>query len=146
MARTVAERYVSLEDQCFGASFVGTFWCVLFFAGEGFVALRLWTGGAFVDFRIGVTQSDGDVSDSFFSEPDSVDAGNGPDYCGLSVGDMADCTNVEGSLATDDLRGQWMECVDIFVGLVLEVLIVSIQLLDFFFGESLDVFHGASIV
>lgn len=35
-----------------------------------------------------------------------------------------------------------MEGIDVFVGLVLEVLVVSVELFDLLLGKSFDVFHG----
>lgn len=80
MARTITERNVPQKLQRFSTVFIRAFWRVLLFRGEGLVAFRLWTFGAFVDFGVSITQSDGDVSDSFLSESDSIDRRNGPNH------------------------------------------------------------------
>lgn len=50
-------------------------------------------------------------------------------------------TDVEGSLSTDNLWGEWMQGWNILVGLILEVFIVSIQYFDLFLGKSFDILH-----
>ncbi len=55
---------------------------------------------------------------------------------------MADSTNVESGLATDDLGRQWMKGVDVFVRLILQILVMSVKLFDLFFGKAFDIFHG----
>jgi hypothetical protein len=61
------------------------------------------------------------------------------------VCDMANSTNVEGSLTTDDLRRQGMKCIDVFISLVFEVLVMSVELFDLLLSKSFDIFHGVCL-
>lgn len=59
---------------------------------------------ALVDLGVGVSQLDGDVSDQLVLESNGLDAGDGLDDGGLSVSDVADGANVDGGLASNNLR------------------------------------------
>lgn len=59
-----------------------------------------------VDFRVGITQLDGDVALELVLEADSLDTGDGLDDGRLSVSDVADGANVDGGLAGDNVVGQ----------------------------------------
>ena len=74
MAGTVRKR--NMPDQFKGLRTawvvaVGTVFC---FTSKRLETFRLFTLGTFEDFSIGIAESDGDVSDSFSSELDSVDS------------------------------------------------------------------------
>jgi hypothetical protein len=57
------------------------------------------------------------------------------------VGDVADGADVEGGLATDDLRGVGGESGDVLVVLRSELLVFVYLLVDLFLGEADDVLH-----
>lgn len=68
-------------------------------------ARALWIV-ALVDLCVRVTELDGDVPLQLVLETDGLHAGDGLDDCRLSVGDVANGANVDGSLARDDLGRQ----------------------------------------
>lgn len=68
---------------------------------------------ALVNLRIGITKLDGNVPDQLVLETNGLHAGDGLDDGGLSVGDVADGTNVYGRLPGDNLWGQGREGVDV---------------------------------
>lgn len=142
MTWAITKWYVSEQLQSFSTSFVCALWRIFLLARKRFVTVWFWAFTAFVNLGVCISKSDCDVSDSFLSESDSIDARDGSDNSWLSVCDVAYCTNVEGSLTTDDLRRQGMEGIDVFVGLVLEVLVVSVELFNLLLGKSFDIFHG----
>ena len=55
-------------------------------------------GVALVNFGIGVSQLDGNVTFEFVLEADGLDSGNGLDDCGLPVSDVTNGSNVDGGL------------------------------------------------
>mmetsp|Transcript_19175 Transcript_19175/g.31929 ORF Transcript_19175/g.31929 Transcript_19175/m.31929 type:complete len:348 (-) Transcript_19175:199-1242(-) len=71
---------------------------------KGLVAIRTGTAGVetLEDLCVGVTQFDGDVSLELVGESDGLHAGDGLHDRTLSVRDVADGSNVDGGLTTDD--------------------------------------------
>ena len=66
---------------------------------SGGVKAPLFTlGVALINFGIGVSQLNGNVTFEFVLETNGLDSGNGLDDCGLSVSDVTDCSNVDGGL------------------------------------------------
>ena len=65
------------------------------------------------DLGVGVAELDGDVALQLVLEADGVDAGEGLDQGGLSVGHMADGADVNGGLAGDDLGGERGQLLDV---------------------------------
>ena len=61
--------------------------------------------GAPIDLGIGITQFDCDVTFQFILELDSMDTGDSLHKSGFSVSDMADGTNVDCRLSTNNLKG-----------------------------------------
>lgn len=74
--------------------------------GVGFGFGRGGGGGGegitLVDFGIGVTEFDGDVSYEFVFETDGLDAGDGFDDGGFSVGYVTDGSDVDCGLSTNN--------------------------------------------
>lgn len=68
-----------------------------------------------VDLGVGVTQLDGNVSDQLVLETNSLDTRDGLDDGGLSVSDVADGANVDGSLSGDNLGRQRSQAGDVEV-------------------------------
>lgn len=83
-------------------------WVVLFVRWIRPVAARSWTClvCTFVDLCICVTQLDRNVSHELVLEADRLHAGDCLDYCGLSVRYVANGTDVDRRLSTDDF---WTE-------------------------------------
>lgn len=134
MARTITERNVSQKLQGFSTVFISAFWGVLLFRGKGLVTFRFWTFWTFVNFWVSITQSDSDVSNSFLSEPDSIDRWNGPNHGWLTVSDVSHCTDVQSSLSTDNLWRKRMKCINVLIRLVLQILVMRHELLDLLFS------------
>lgn len=57
-----------------------------------------------VDLCVGITELDGDVSLELVLETDRLDTRDGLYYRTLSVGDVANCADIDGGLTGDDLR------------------------------------------
>lgn len=70
---------------------------------------------AFVDLGVGISKLDGNVSDEFVLEPNSLHTGNGLDDSRLSVSDVTDCADVDRSLTRNNLGCQRAEGLDIEV-------------------------------
>lgn len=101
--------------------------------GTGFGAVRRDT---LVNLGIGISELDGNVTLKLVLEADSLDARERLDNSGLSVSHVADGTDVDGGLATDDLRGKRCQLGRIEVLYILKGKVrlantaVSILLLD----------------
>lgn len=94
-----------LQHQCRLAVLIVAFGIIFLVRRERFVAVRRRTGWTLENFSVGVTQSNGDVSDSLLPKFDGVDARDCAYHSGFSVRDMANSADIERGLATHDLRG-----------------------------------------
>lgn len=93
---------------------------VVFFLGsKRLKALGGGASGALVQFWVGVAQLDSNISESLLVMTDSVDSWDGPDQCGLSVGDMADRSYIDSRLSRYDFGRQGSERLDVERGQVL---------------------------
>lgn len=57
------------------------------------------------------------------------------------MGDMANSADIDGGLPAHDLWGVGGEGGDVFIVLRFEFIVLGIEFVDLFFGESDDVFH-----
>lgn len=78
----------------------------------------------FVDLCVGVTQLDGNVSLLLVLETNGVNFGNSLDHCRFTVSDVANGSNIDRSLAGNNLRckgGEGREIHGVWVGLLREL-------------------------
>lgn len=115
MARAVDEGDVALEPVFSAAALTLTGRIHLLLALVRPVACRARAFGvvALVDFGVCVAELDGDVALELVLEADRLHARDGLDDGALAVGDVADCADVDGGLARDDLGRQRVQCGEV---------------------------------